>query len=116
MGTEWARGMVHPSRLDSPVFDEIVAMIARKSLAVFEAQILALLDRPDASGVLASLRCPTLIACGRQDNWSPRARHEVMHKLLPQWSRLVVIEDSGHMTPMEQPEAVSRSLLEWMEA
>ena len=116
MGTEWARGMVHPPLPDSPVFDEIVAMIERKSLAVFEAQAQALLDRPDATGVLAGLRCPTLIACGRQDNWSPLARHEVMHKLLPQWSRLVVIEDSGHMTPMEQPEAVSRALLEWMEA
>jgi len=116
MGMEWARGMVHPARLDSPLFDEIIAMIERKPLAVFEAQIRALLDRPDAGGVLAALRCPTLIACGRQDTWSPLARHEGMHKLLPQWSRLVVIEDSGHMTPMEQPDAVSRALLEWMEA
>ena len=116
MGAEWARGMVHPSRLDSPVFAEIIAMIARKPVAVFEAQIQALLDRPDARGVLAGLRCPTLIACGRQDNWSPLARHEGMHKLVSPWSRLVVIEDSGHMTPMEQPDAVSRGLLEWMGA
>lgn len=116
MGTEWARGMVHPSRVDSPVFDEIVAMVARKPLAVFEAQVQALLERPDASGVLAALRCPTLIACGREDNWAPLARHEAMHKLLPRWSRLAVIENSGHMTPMEQPDAVSRLLLEWMEA
>jgi pimeloyl-ACP methyl ester carboxylesterase len=33
-----------------------------------------------------------------------------------QWSRLVVIENSGHMTTMEQPDAVSRALLDWMEA
>ncbi|HSV37067.1 MAG TPA: alpha/beta hydrolase, partial [Ramlibacter sp.] len=116
MGAEWARGMVHPSRLDSPVFDEILAMIERKPHAVFEAQIQALLARPDARSVLAGLRCPTLIACGREDNWSPLARHEGMHKLLSQWSRLVVIENSGHMTSMEQPDAVSRALLEWMEA
>lgn len=116
MGAEWARGMVHPSRLDSPLFDEIVAMIERKPLAVFEAQTQALLTRRDATAVLAGLRCPTLIACGREDNWSPLARHQGMHKLQSQWSRLVVIEDSGHMTPMEQPGAVSRALLEWMEA
>ncbi len=116
MGAEWARGMVHPSRLDSPVFAQIMAMIERKSPELFEAQLQALLNRPDASEVLAGLRCPTLIGCGREDNWSPLARHERMHQLLPQWSRLVVIEDSGHMSPMEQPDAVSRALLEWLEA
>lgn len=98
------------------MFDEIIAMIERKPLAVFEAQSQALLTRPDASGVLAGLRCPTLLACGREDNWSPLARHERMHKLLAQWSRLVVIENSGHMTPMEQPDAVSRALFDWMAA
>jgi pimeloyl-ACP methyl ester carboxylesterase len=30
-------------------------------------------------------------------------------------SRLVVIEDSGHMSTMEQPDAVSRALVEWMQ-
>jgi pimeloyl-ACP methyl ester carboxylesterase len=38
-----------------------------------------------------------------------------MHALLP-GSRLVVIEDSGHMTPMEQPEAVSGALRAWLAA
>ncbi|HET9642258.1 MAG TPA: alpha/beta hydrolase [Burkholderiaceae bacterium] len=113
MGRQWARGMVHPSRLDMPLFDEILAMIERKTPQIFEAQIKALLARPDARGVLASLRCPTLLACGRQDAWSPLSRHEEMHALLP-GSRLAVIENSGHMTTMEQPAAVSRALVEWM--
>lgn len=115
MGIAWARGMVHPSRLEAPVFADILAMIERKSVAIFEAQIQALLTRPDASDVLAGLRCPTLIGCGREDAWSPLARHERMHRLLPQ-SQLVVIEESGHMTPMEQPHAVSRALADWLEA
>ena len=113
MGQAWARGMVHPSRLDSPLFDDILAMIERQTPAVFEAQINALLGRPDARAVLSGLRCPTLIACGRQDAWSPLSRHEQMQALVP-GSRLVIIEDSGHMTTMEQPGAVSRALVEWM--
>ena len=113
MGRDWARGMVHPARLGSPLFDDILDMIERRTPAIFEAQITALLARPDARGVLAALRCPTLLACGRQDAWSPLARHEEMQALCP-GSRLAVIEDSGHMSTMEQPAAVSGMLLEWM--
>lgn len=113
MGRQWARGMVHPSRLDTPLFEAVLQMIERKTPAIFEAQIQALLARPDARGVLAGVRCPTLLMCGRQDAWSPLARHEQMHALLPA-SRLVVIEDSGHMSTMEQPAAVSAALAEWL--
>jgi pimeloyl-ACP methyl ester carboxylesterase len=77
------------------------------------SQINALLGRPDARAVFAAVQCPTLILCGRQDPWSPLSRHERMQRALPH-ARLVVIEDSGHMTTMEQPGAVSKALLEWL--
>jgi pimeloyl-ACP methyl ester carboxylesterase len=54
-----------------------------------------------------------LFACGRQDEWSPLSRHEEMQALCP-GSDLVVIEDCGHMSPMEQPAAVSRILADFM--
>lgn len=113
MGREWARGMVHPSRLGSPLFEQVLDMIERQTPAIFEAQITALLGRPDARAVLRGLQCPTLLACGRQDAWSPLSRHEEMHALVP-GSRLCVIEDSGHMCTMEQPAAVSRALRAWL--
>ncbi len=112
MGMRWARGMVHPAHVDTPVFAAILAMIARRTPETFAGQVDALLARPDATAVLAGVRCPTLIACGRQDAWAPPARHEAMHALAPH-ARLAVIEDSGHMTTMEQPDAVSRLLVEW---
>jgi pimeloyl-ACP methyl ester carboxylesterase len=115
MGREWARGMVHPARLGTPVFDAILDMIERKTPSIFDAQIAALLARPDARSVFAVVRCSTLLVCGRQDAWSPLARHQQMHALLPS-ARLVVVEDSGHMTTMEQPAAVSAALLEWLRA
>ncbi|MFT3719781.1 alpha/beta fold hydrolase [Pseudorhodoferax sp.] len=113
MGLEWARGMVHPDHLDTPVFADILAMIERRTPDEFAAQIDALVLRPNARGVLAALRCPTLLACGRQDLWSPLARHEEMQRLCPA-ARLCVIEHSGHMTTMEQPAAVSALLREWL--
>lgn len=114
MGRQWAQSMVHPDRLATPVFDEILAMIERSTPGRFAAQLHALLARPDARPVFAAVTCPTLLACGRQDTWSPLQRHERMQQALPH-ARLVPVENSGHMTTMEQPEAVSRILLQWLQ-
>ena len=113
MGQAWARGMVHVDHLDTPVFADILAMIERRTPDEFAAQIDALVQRPNAREVLAGLRCPTLLACGRQDAWSPLARHEEMQRLCAH-ARLAVIEHSGHMTTMEQPAAVSALLRDWL--
>lgn len=113
MGREWARGMVHPDRVDGALFEHILAMIERKTPAIFEAQISALLGRPDARALLPAVRCDTLLLCGRQDAWSPLARHEQMLALRPA-SQLVVVEDCGHMSPMEQPQAVATALRRWL--
>lgn len=115
MGRDWAQGMVHPACVDGPVFDAILSMIARKSPDIFEAQIHALLDRPDATPVLQALRCPALLMCGRQDAWSPLARHREMHALVP-GSELAIVEEAGHMTTMEQPATVSAMLRRWIGA
>lgn len=113
MGEVWARGMVHESRLDTPLFEEVLAMIERKTPEIFAAQLKALIERPDARGVLAQLQCATLLLCGREDAWSPLARHEDMHARVP-GSTLVVVEHSGHMSTMEQPAAVTQALRDWL--
>ena len=116
MGRDWARGMVHPSRLDSPLFDRILDMIERSTPEIFEAQIHALLHRPDAAALLGQIRCPTLLLCGREDAWSPLARHAQMRSLLGAAPvELVVIEHAGHMSPMEQPDAVCQAMQHWLD-
>ena len=59
MGAQWARGMLHPSRIDSPVFEAILAMIERSSPERFEAQIRALLNRSEAGPLLPTIACDT---------------------------------------------------------
>jgi pimeloyl-ACP methyl ester carboxylesterase len=116
MGIAWARGMVHPDRLDDiPLMTAIHDMIARKTPAQFAAQIRALLARPDAADVLASIRCPTLVLCGKQDTWSPWVRHEDIATRIAN-SALVGIEHCGHMSPMEQPDAITAALRNWLKS
>jgi pimeloyl-ACP methyl ester carboxylesterase len=114
MAREWARGMVHPARLtDAALMDSIHAMIARASVAQFEAQVRALLARPDRTHLLAGLRLPTLVLCGRDDSWSPLARHQQMAGLI-RGSALVDVPDCGHMSTMEMPAAVTAALDAWL--
>ena len=113
MAQEWARGMVHPDRIGGPVFDEVLAMFDRGSAAQYAAQIHALLTRPDAAPLLPGITCPTLVLTGRQDAWSGPAQHEAMAAAISN-AQLVIVEDSGHMTTMEQPLAVSAALAAWL--
>ncbi len=116
MGLEWVQGMVHPLRLqDAPLMDAILAMIERKSVAIFAAQIRALLDRPSADSLLARIRVPTLILCGREDAWSPLARHQDMASVIS-GARLAAIDDCGHMSTMERPAEVLTALETWLDA
>ena len=113
MGQVWARGMVQPSRLDSPLFEDILQMIQRSNPAQFAAQQNALLSRRDATAQLPGIVCPTLVLCGRDDAWSGPAQHEAMHRAIT-GSTLRIIEDCGHMCTLEQPGAVSQALAEWL--
>ena len=115
MGQQWAQGMVHPAQLGTPLFEEILDMIERKTPAIFGAQIHALLQRPDARPVLAATPGPLLLLCGRQDQWSPLERHEAMQQANPR-ARLVVIENAGHMSTMERPAEVTQALAQWLQA
>ena len=65
------------------------------------------------SEVLPSLTCPILTLRGENDRVMPLADHYEMARLPPQ-AKLVVGACSGHMTPLENPEALTRALREWL--
>ena len=57
----------------------------------------------------------TLVLCGRQDAWSPVAQHEEIAAMTPR-ATLEVIDDCGHMSPMEAPDPVASALLRWLQS
>lgn len=113
MGEQWALGMVHPQFHNTPVFDAILDMLARKTPAIFAAQIHALLNRPDMESVLRQINCPTLLLCGEDDLWSPVSVHQEMLALIKS-ATLSVISNCAHMSTMEQPESVANAISKWL--
>jgi pimeloyl-ACP methyl ester carboxylesterase len=116
MAQFWMPGIIHPDRMsDTALTTSILAMMSRKTPEIFAAQIKALLGRPDATALLATIRCPTLVLCGRKDTWSPLEGHREIAAAIPN-SELAIIEHGGHMAPMERPEDVNAAMTAWFAA
>lgn len=111
MAARWLPPMLHPDHTE--LLGPLAEMVRRSTPETFANQQRALLNRPEARAVLPLIKCPTLVLCGRQDVWSPVSQHEEIAKAIPH-SKLVIVDDAGHMSPVEQPEAVTKSLLDWL--
>jgi pimeloyl-ACP methyl ester carboxylesterase len=112
----WLPPMVHPGRLgDEPLMAGLTAMVERASPDIFAKQVRALLNRPDGFTRLPLVRGPCALVVGREDAWSPPDQHEAMRRHIPH-AVLTVIEDCGHMAPVERPQAVTAALRAWLSA
>jgi pimeloyl-ACP methyl ester carboxylesterase len=80
----------------------------RDRRAMYNA-VMPVIDRDDVSETVHAIAVPTLILCGDQDVSTPPDKSEDLHRRI-QGSRYVVIPQSGHMSCVEQPEAVTRAL------
>jgi len=110
----WILPMLHPAHhADAVLIADINRMILRNSLNDYRGQVGALLTRADQTPYLARITQKVWLLCGEADTWSPVSQHEAMQQHLAN-SELRIIKNAGHMSPMEQPEAVSSALVEWI--
>jgi pimeloyl-ACP methyl ester carboxylesterase len=80
-----------------------------------EHALAAMRDRPDRSGELGSITVPTLVLVGDSDAITPPDVARSMADKIP-GSQLVTIRGAGHMSPMEQPEQVTRALHSFLQS
>jgi pimeloyl-ACP methyl ester carboxylesterase len=66
-------------------------------------------DAYDATAWLHTVRAPTLIIAGEQDNMIPVPQQELMHQLIP-GSRLEIIRHGSHCPQMDLPELVNHKI------
>ena len=106
--------LVHLARLDDRALVAVVKRAAEKvGVEAYSRQQRAIMGRPDGRKDLKKIKCPTLVLCGRQDALTPPALHEEMAGAIPK-AALVVIEDCGHLSPLERPRTVSALMRYWL--
>ena len=104
---------IHEDRLsDEDLTADIEAMAERVGKEAFIRQQKAILTRPDSRPGLDRITCPTLVIAGRQDRLTPVECHQEMAEGIS-GAELIVIEDCGHLSPMEYPERVTEELERW---
>ena len=107
--------LIHPDRQkDAGITGAIKRMAEHVGEEAFLRQLSAQAARPDSRKHLGYISCPTLVAGGRQDASCPVELHEEIASAIP-GAALVVIEQCGHLSSMEQPQAVTALLRYWLQ-
>jgi pimeloyl-ACP methyl ester carboxylesterase len=108
--------LLHPANLkNEPLTRLVMDMAEAIGREAFLRQQTALLNRSDRTRFLPTILQPTLVLCGREDALTPVPHSQAMARSIPS-AKLVVVERSGHLAPLEQPEAVNRALRDWLTA
>jgi pimeloyl-ACP methyl ester carboxylesterase len=101
---------LHPNRRDDK---ELVAKIRqmgnRLGYGTFVTQSNLRRDHIAA----ASLACPTLVIAAAEDPLRPAEETQELADAIPD-ATLMTIEGSGHMLPLEQPEALGSAIKQWL--
>ena len=69
--------------------------------------------RPDNRPLLPTIACPTLVLVGRDDALTPPGLAQEIPDAIP-GVRLEIIPDCGHLSSLEQPDAVNSALRRWL--
>jgi 3-oxoadipate enol-lactonase len=71
--------------------------------------------RVDSTDILSQINCPVLVIVGSEDKLTPLPEAEVIHKGIDN-SKLLVIENAGHLSNMESPDEFNKAVREFLES
>lgn len=80
---------------------------------IFIRQEEAMLNRSSCESILRSIQCPTLVIHAAQDKNFTIEEHVELVEKIPD-AKLAIVEDSGHMSPLEMPQAITSLLRFWL--
>jgi pimeloyl-ACP methyl ester carboxylesterase len=106
--------LVHREHRADAVLRQVFSLMAEDvGAAGFIRQQTAILGRADSRPTLGSIHCPTLVLVGEGDELTPPERAAEIAAGIP-GARLTTVPQSGHMSTLEQPDEVTRALLQWL--
>ena len=106
--------LVHRDHRSDAALKQIhVAMCHDVGAEAYIRQQRAILTRADSRPLLAAIKCPALVLVGEQDELTPPFLSQEMAAGIP-GAKLVKVPHCGHLSTLEQPDAVNAALAEWM--
>jgi 3-oxoadipate enol-lactonase len=100
--------------LEQPdVVARVRAIIDSNQPRAVDAALDAMMRRPDSTADLARISCATLVIVGEEDSLTPATESEAMHQAIER-SVLVALPKAGHLSNLDQPEAFSRALADFL--
>ena len=96
------------------IVERFVAMALRVGLEGYARQQEAIITRADSRADLPTITVPTLVLVGEEDRLTPPELSEEIAAAVP-GAVLERIARCGHLSTMEQPEAVTAALKRWLE-
>lgn len=79
----------------------------------YAQQLTAIVNKPDHTPLLATITCPTLLIASKNDNVVVPERSEHLAAHIKN-SKLIYIENCGHIAPLERPDAINKILSDWI--
>jgi pimeloyl-ACP methyl ester carboxylesterase len=96
-----------------PVIDEFARRLELCDRAGLRKAVLAVADRNPVYAELPSIACPTLVIVGADDTPTPPDKARRIAERVP-GARLEIVEHSGHSSTVEQPEAITRLIRDFL--
>ena len=110
---QFTRAVHAEHRADEALHEISRRMAEEVGAEAFVRQQQAIMGRPDSRPLLSDIRCPTLVLVGDGDELTPpQLAAEIAAGIRD--ARLLTVPRSGHLSTLEQPEAVSAALLGWL--
>jgi pimeloyl-ACP methyl ester carboxylesterase len=106
---------LHPDHRGEAFRRIVDQMAADVGVEGFIRQQRAIMSRPDSRPMLSGIKCPTLVLVGDADQATPpELSKEIAGGVAG--AKLVVVKDCGHLSTIEQPDAVNSAMIDWLQS
>ena len=103
----------HYKQNHKEVFEKRIARSSTFNPIGVKGSLLAMLGRNDTTEYLGKIKIPSLVICGENDALTPLPVMKTMAEKI-NGAVFVVIKNSGHMSPIENPEEVNKSITKFL--
>lgn len=110
---EVVKELVENLVFSSFVKSDVEKMFLDVGKEAFIHQEKSMIIRNESQSILSKIACPTLVIHSAQDKvFSLEEHQELVNQI--QNAKLAIVEDSGHMSPIEMPQAITALLRFWL--